>query len=110
MTNPVIDKHGVWYPSQTACAKAHGVNDTQVSYHLNRHGHLNHLGEGIALRGPSATMKPVTIGERSWRSRYELARAIGVDRKTICRWLHPDASPRQHARLKNRLAMLEVAQ
>lgn len=109
--NPVIDQNGVWHPSQSACAAAHGVTVSTITYHLAIHGDLNRLcGKQGREYATEATMKAVTVGNRTWPSRAALARDLGEARATVCRWLRPNASPRQRARLKHRVAMLGVAQ
>lgn len=109
--NPVIDQSGVWHQSQSACAAAHGVTVSAITYHLATYGDLNRLcGKQGHAYATEATMKPVTVGNRTWPSRAALARDLGEARATVCRWLRPDASPRQRARLKHRVAMMEVAQ
>lgn len=111
MQNPVIDQNGVLHASQTECAKAHGVTVSAITYHLATYGDLNRLcGKQGREYATEATMKPVTVGKRTWPSRAALARDLGEARVTVGRWLHPDASTRQRARLQHRLAMLDAIQ
>lgn len=84
MTNPCIWK-GTVYPSQAAAAKAIGVSQAIVSYHLEKHGHLDMAGERKMRAG-----KPKRPGFHQRDvppSPYSISPATGVDIVSVARWI-----------------------
>ena len=55
MTNPCIWR-GTIYPSQSAAAKAAGVDRTAITRHLSKYGNLDRLGF-VAVRKPVPEIK-----------------------------------------------------
>lgn len=88
MGNPCRDRNGVVWPSQSACARAHGVSPSAVSSHLERHGNLNLMACGMRGRnGRAAKSKPLDIDGRTFASQSDLARQLGTTRQVINRLL-----------------------
>ena len=68
------------YPSYSAAARALGVADTTVSYHMRRHGNLDRLGagRGVAVEWQGRVYPSITAA----------AKAIGVTPASV--WYHPE--------------------
>lgn len=83
--NPVSSEKGT-FPSQAAAAKAHGVSERTIGYHLDQYGDLSRLGK--TFRRPRATRaRRITIGPRSWPSIALLADYVGSPPETVRGWL-----------------------
>lgn len=85
MAEPCIHK-GRRFESQRAAAVELGVTPSAISYHLAKHGTLDRIGAPRNSR-PGGPRKPVTLGQRRWASRSELARYVGTRPETISDWL-----------------------
>lgn len=83
--NPV-SHDGVIYPSETAAAKALGVTQRAISYHLNKYGHLGNMGKRMD-RPDRRAGNPVRVGSREWKSRAALARYLGRRREVVRDWV-----------------------
>ena len=83
--NP-CEKDGILYPSQRAAARALGITDSAVEYHLARYGNLDRVG------GPRSHTKgggcvPIKLAGREWPSRVAFADWLGVPITTVRGWL-----------------------
>ena len=85
-TGNLCEKDGVIYPSQSEAARALGVAESTIAYHLTKYGNLDRVGAPRAhSKGGGA--KPVRIGHREWPSRPEFASYLGVRVTTLRGWL-----------------------
>lgn len=73
---------GTLYPSQKACARAHGVNVSTLRSHFERWGHLDRLGLKRSL-----TSKPVEVDGIVYPSRTAAVRQTGIPMATLVRML-----------------------
>jgi len=74
------------YIGLRAVARAAGVTEHTVSYHLNRHGNLDRLGVVSGGNG-GACGKVVNAFGRSWPSRMALAAYVGRSGSRVSRWI-----------------------
>lgn len=75
---------GVLYPSMGEAAKALGFSPSNISMHLNRHGHFDNLGKGHSRPGLLvANATPVAFGKLKFRSISLASRELGIPRKNI---------------------------
>ena len=81
----IVAHKGKRYPSQAAAARALGVSERTIAYHLERYGHLDNLGKKMR-RPDRETGKPVCIGTRSWPSRAAFGRYVGVTPDAARNW------------------------
>lgn len=83
---------GVRHESQMAAAKAHGVTPSVVATLLARHGHLDNLGTGN--RGLNGKSRQTVVMGHTFASRAAAARALGLSRAQLYRWLRAPTDPR----------------
>ena len=82
----VYSWRGEIYVGISTVAKAAGVAEHTVSYHLNRHGNLDRLGV-VHGGNRGACGKPVVLFGRRWPSRTALALYVGrCDSRVSC-WI-----------------------
>lgn len=84
---PITGPDGVDYPSKAALARSLGVHPCTINWHLDRVGHLNHIG----MMGGT----PVSKGRRKWPSVVVAARDLGCSPSLIHQHL------RIHGHLEN---------
>ena len=74
------------FKSQSAAARALGVSTSTISYHLNRHGDLSRIGKprGGTTGGNKV---PVRIGPRTWPSRSDFFRYLGITEGVGRNWI-----------------------
>jgi hypothetical protein len=82
MTGCPVVVRGKAYPTIKDAAKACGRSEKQAHTHLNRYGHLDHLGLKISYTREDRR-RAVQIAHLSFPSVTAAAEALGVDRKTI---------------------------
>lgn len=95
---------GKTYLGQSAVARAAGVHQSTIHYHLTRHGHLDYLGIGTGRhqnhRPPS---RPIRVGRREWPSIAALARHLDKPPRILYRWLRDN----RHERLLKELILAD---
>lgn len=74
------------HASQAAAARAAGVARSTITYHLNRWGNLDRLGNPPGTRD-NGRCKPVRIGPRIWPSQTQLDEYLGVKVGTVSAWI-----------------------
>ncbi len=74
------------FRTQTEAAAALGVNKGTVSYHLNRYGNLDRIGNTPGGRAPRRC-KPIQVGTRTWESNAALERYLRVRPGRVYDWL-----------------------
>lgn len=86
---------GVLYPSHVEASKAMGVTPSAISQRLRVKGSAETVGLGLAGSVPGNTnaAKETTIFGETFASRVEAAKALGISRKQITRWISPQATP-----------------
>ena len=84
--NPVIGPDGTKYDSQAALARALGVSETTVAYHLGRYGNADGIGAHCVrtmwrdVEYPSLVALSKASGRSMRTSEYHLTRYGNVDR------------------------------
>lgn len=82
---------GELYPSQKAAAKALGLVPSAIAQSLLRNGHCDKVGIGNGRVGnTNARSHPVRIGNLQFRSQLGAARALGVHRSLVRRYIVGD--------------------
>ncbi|MTH76330.1 LacI family DNA-binding transcriptional regulator [Paracoccus aestuariivivens] len=74
------------YVGLRSVARAAGVTTHTVSYHLNRHGHLERL-QVQPGGNAGACGKPVRVFGRVWPSRTALAAYVGRSDSRVSHWM-----------------------
>lgn len=79
---------GELYPSQKAAADALGLVPSAIAQSLLRNGHCDNVGIGNARAGnTNAPSRPVRIGNLQFRSQLGAAKALGVHRSLVRRFI-----------------------
>jgi predicted XRE-type DNA-binding protein len=96
---PVVVR-GRQYPSQKDAAAALGITQSALSHMLAKRGNLAMAGLGpTGAPGNQNNARPFKIGPLTFASRVEAARALGVSRSQITKWISPKASAVQREML-----------
>lgn len=81
------------YASQVNAAKALGITQSAISTMLAKKGDLSTAGLGpTGAPGNQNAARPLKIGPMTFASRIEAARALGVSRSQITKWISPKAT------------------
>lgn len=96
---PVVIR-GEHYLSQREAAAALGITQSAISQMLTKRGDLARAGLGpTGAPGNKNAARPIRIGPLTFASRVAAARALGVTRSQITKWISPRASAVQREML-----------
>lgn len=96
---PVVVR-GRQYPSQKDAAAALGITQSALSHMLSKRGNLAMAGLGpTGAPGNQNNARPFKIGPLTFASRVAAAKALGVSRSQITKWISPQASAVQREML-----------
>jgi len=96
---PVVIR-GRRYASQRNAAAALGITQSALSRMLAKKGDLSNAGLGpTGAPGNQSAARPIQIGPVAFPSRIAAARALGISRSQLQKWISPKASSVQRERL-----------
>lgn len=96
---PVVVR-GRQYPSQKDAAAALGITQSALSHMLAKRGNLTMAGLGpTGAPGNQNNARPFKIGPLTFASRVAAAKALGISRSQITKWISPHASAVQREML-----------
>lgn len=105
-----VQIRGKVYPSHKEAAKALGVTPAAISQRLHVNGHAETVGLGLSggQKGNKNGARELTLAGFTFPSRKDAAKALGVTRSQLTKWISANASAAQKEMLV--AALMQYAQ